>query len=166
MIEPPTIEEPEKLSIINDPRNKGILTIPQKTIVNQSSKKMVMLSFEFVNIGVIDTMNEKFQAEVIIQSKWEVYPDLEKNRDILNEYDPDRHWNPKLYIENAITVREEIDYEPSIEGDRYFITETRNTKGSSLVFLQFSIKIYLIIFLFIILIHRIFLGPFKTQKCK
>lgn len=129
VIEPPTIEEPEKLSIINDPRNKGILTIPQKTIVNQSSKKMVMLSFEFVNIGVIDTMNEKFQAELIIQSKWEVYPDLEKNRDILNEYDPDRHWNPKLYIENAINVREEIDYEPSIEGDRYFITETRNTKG-------------------------------------
>ena len=54
-----------------------------------SELKNVQVVIEFTRIGEIDTMNEKYQAEVIIESKW-----VEKRE--MTSYDPDVDWNPKV----------------------------------------------------------------------
>jgi len=55
-------------------------------------------------MGEIDTMNEHFNAEMFIESKW-------IQTENITEYSPQSHWNPKLYIENAINEpKEKIKY--------------------------------------------------------
>lgn len=68
----------------------------KRALIARSPKHVVQTAFEFTRIGEIDTLDEKFQAEVIIESKWKIDPMTEP--DILNkgEYDPKKNWNPKL----------------------------------------------------------------------
>lgn len=117
-------EKKEETQFQNDnirSRNLGTMALTEK--------RTVMTAFEVINIGIIDTMNEKYQAEVNIESRWEVFPNQKDNEDVINNYNPEKHWNPKLYIENAVAVKEEISYDTTIENNRYFITEKRNAKG-------------------------------------
>lgn len=88
--------------------------------------RIVQVVIEFTRIGEIDTMNEKYQAEIIIESKWR------DKRDYDNiEYDPDVHWNPRLFIENAINeIKENITYRVTKENGSSIITEVRRSKGS------------------------------------
>lgn len=65
------------------------------SVNNPLDQKNVLITIEFVRIGEIDTMNEKYNAEILIETKWL------SNEDIV-EYNSERHWNPKLYIENAL----------------------------------------------------------------
>ena len=69
-------------------------------------------------------MNEKYGAEVQIVSKWFEYDDE------IIEYDPNKHWNPKLYVENTLNnAKEQIKYEVVKNDDHYAITETRVVKS-------------------------------------
>ena len=61
----------------------------------QEQPRIVQVTVEFIKLGEIDTMNEKYSAEVLIESKW-----LEP--EFITNYSLDRHWNPQLYIENAL----------------------------------------------------------------
>lgn len=91
---------------------------------NENEFRYVQVVIEFYRIGEIDTMNEKYQAEIHIESKW-----VENDTDIV-EYDPKKHWNPKLYIENAFQEpKEHVTYEISKENENTFITEIRHVKG-------------------------------------
>ena len=91
------------------------------------TKRCVSVTFEFVSIGEIDMMNEKFQAEVIIESKWKLTTSFE----ISGEFDPKLHWNPELYIENAhYNIREQIKYRVTKVDDDIFVTEYRLAKGN------------------------------------
>ena len=65
-------------------------------IINKSLR-IIEVQIVFLQIGEVDTMNEKFQAIVKIKSKW-----LEN--EIITDYDPKGYWNPKLFIENALHV--------------------------------------------------------------
>ena len=56
--------------------------------------RVVECSLQFLQIGEVDTMNERFQAVVLIKAKW-------YESDKITDYDPKKYWNPKLYIENA-----------------------------------------------------------------
>ena len=80
---------------------------------------------EFVRIGEIDTMNEKYQAEIRIEARW-------YEREKITEYDRKKYWNPELYIENILQEqKEQIKYDVSTD-NRYegvMITEIRNLKG-------------------------------------
>ena len=71
-------------------------------------------------------MNEKFQADVIIQSEW-----IDNSDDLLlTRYDPNKQWNPKLTIENIITINEEtITYNVTTRNGFNIITELRIIKG-------------------------------------
>ncbi|CAF0930392.1 unnamed protein product [Brachionus calyciflorus] len=98
-------------------------TISTKSNANNNIRN-VEVFVKFLSIGEIDTMNEKYHAELLIESKW-----LEDSQII--EYDPKINWNPKLYIENALPdVRENISYSISRYFDNTFVTETRYLKGS------------------------------------
>lgn len=102
----------------------------KRALIARSPKHVVQTAFEFTSIGDIDTLNEKFQAEVIIESKWKIDPMTEP--DILNkgEYDPKKNWNPKLFIENALTVKEEVTFEISVEDNKdCYVTEIRTVSG-------------------------------------
>ena len=50
----------------------------------------VEVEIEFLRIGEIDNVNEKFTAEVKIIAKWFEFIDIN-----IESYDPLIHWNPK-----------------------------------------------------------------------
>ena len=52
----------------------------------------VQVFVEFRRIGEIDTMNEKYQAEFVIEAKWTM-------ADLGGDYNPHIDWNPQIYIE-------------------------------------------------------------------
>lgn len=89
--------------------------------------KHVQVSVVFLRFGEIDTLNEKFQAEVMVQSKW-VDPD-----DKMTKYDPNdtNIWNPKLFIENMISIAkpEIIEYNIVKEEGKTVVIETRHANG-------------------------------------
>ena len=87
--------------------------------------RYVQVLIQFLRIGEIDTMNEKYHAEIKIESKWV------ENEDIV-EYDPKnyKYWNPKLYIENALEdTKQQITYDVQLENDKFIVTELRIVKG-------------------------------------
>jgi hypothetical protein len=91
-----------------------------------SESRVVHIVVEFMRMGEIDTLNEKFHADLFIESKWI------ETENIGNEYDPKKHWNPRLYIENAFQEPKEIiRYEMSRDANNVlFITEKRVVKGN------------------------------------
>ena len=68
-------------------------------------------------------MNEKYQADVIIQTEW-------IDNSVITVYDPKVHWNPELLIENQLSVtNESITYDVSMKNGYTVVTETRRVKG-------------------------------------
>ena len=101
----------------------------RKSILDPNSKltKYVEVYIRFLSFGEIDTMNEKYQAEILIESKWSLDGDL-------SSYDPKIDWNPKLYVENALNdVKESISYQSFKVADELIIIESRYIKGISLI---------------------------------
>ena len=97
---------------------------PSSTKTPVAFAKLIWVRIEFCGIGDIDTVNEKYQAEVKIKSKWYDEGDIE-------EYDKKKHWYPKLFIENALdNVKEEITYDVTKVDDKCMIVETRIAKGN------------------------------------
>jgi hypothetical protein len=81
---------------------------------------------EFTKLGDIDTLNERYNAVFNIESRWVEHKDTD-----MVKYDPNKNWNPKLYIENAfIDPKETIRYSISRNLDNSLtITEYREAKG-------------------------------------
>ena len=88
--------------------------------------RTVWVRIVYEGIGEVDTMNEKFNANVRIKCKW-YHPDNEE----FDTYDPKKHWYPKLYIENALeNVKEDLYYKITrLDNGKRLITETRVAKG-------------------------------------
>jgi hypothetical protein len=98
-----------------------------------------------MNLGEIDTLNEKYQAQASIESRWVVDFDklssglpsddqqrlLEGKTISLLKYG-DSHWHPHLYIENALgDLKEQIRYSArrSKEDHEIYVCEHRDIKG-------------------------------------
>ena len=104
--------------------NNNELVRSYKTLSNENKKCDVIIDFNFIKIGEIDMMNDKYQAEVYIEAYWIANENIEK-------YDPAVHWNPLLYIENLVTESmHTIEYKMSYnENNQLIITEHRKIKG-------------------------------------
>lgn len=91
--------------------------------------KLVEVRVEFITFGEVDTFNEQFKAHVLVRSRW-----FEDGH--IEEYDPKKDWNPKLFVDNAIPEKyyEEIRYKMQQQGDRTEITEIRTCKGFGAAF--------------------------------
>jgi hypothetical protein len=63
--------------------------------ISENEHNIVQVTVEFVKMGEIDTINEKYNAEIIIEAKW-------ITKDIIEVYNPEQHWNPQLFIENSL----------------------------------------------------------------
>lgn len=97
----------------------------EEKLQNNESTRNVLIGIQFDRIGEIDTANEKFQADITIEAKWREFT-------IIDKYDPEVHWNPRLYVENSLQeIKDQIKY--SIERDEKtntsIITQRRNLKG-------------------------------------
>lgn len=89
-----------------------------------NSCRDVEIRVDFLRIGEIDTMTEKYTCEVMIESKW-----TETNTSI-EKYDASKHWNPKLYIQNALNEPKESNtYDIQAENNCLKITETKIIRG-------------------------------------
>jgi hypothetical protein len=65
----------------------------EKPLVKRSTRsRTVTIGIQFDRIGEIDTMNEKFYAELTIESQW-------RENKIIHNYDTNVDWDPKLFIE-------------------------------------------------------------------
>lgn len=82
------------------------------------------MKIEFNKMGEIDTMNEKYSAEVIIESKWS---DFDTS---IVDYDPLKHFNPKVFVQNVLNEpKETVRYEVEREVNCLKITEIKTVKG-------------------------------------
>ena len=129
--------------------NGGVALVKRGSFVKMTSlnsfARVVQVRIEFMSLGEVDTMNEKYQAEIRIKSRWQ-------DEEEIDEYDKTKHWNPKLFIENALdNVREEITYSVTRSDGKSTITETRISKGGFLIhtihYLQRVVLPYLIMHL-------------------
>lgn len=121
------IDKPVALHMdtLNDNTNESaVVGVGTTNSETANYAKLVWVRIEFITFGEVDTFNEKYQAEVKIRSKWYDEGDID-------EYDRDKHWNPKLYIENAMhDVKEEVKWSVTKLEDKVMVTETRTAKGS------------------------------------
>lgn len=90
----------------------------------ENTPRNVEVEINFLKLGEIDTMNDKFTAEVVIVSKWS---DFDQSIDV---YDPQKHWNPKLFIQNVLNEpKEVVKYDFEKDTNCLKITETKIVKA-------------------------------------
>ncbi len=118
-------EENDFISNINCIINSNELSLYKCTNNTSfdSKIKIIECRVEFVRVGNVDTFRECYSATVKIRSKW-------YENEIITEYNPNLHWNPCIYIENAISnTNDEVKYKTSIMNEKTEITEIRTCYG-------------------------------------
>lgn len=91
-----------------------------------NSKKNVFIGITFDRIGEIDTMNEKFVADITIESFWE-------DENVIGKYNESTDWNPNLLIDNILSEnRKTTKYkvERIDERNTTKVTQIQSIKGS------------------------------------
>ncbi len=117
----------------SNPKQKQLQSVSKTFILQNSVEsenlKKIQCRVEFVNIGEVDTFREQFKAYVIVRSRW-----FEKEK--IEEYDAETHWNPQLYIQNLIPekIYETVTYKVIQHEDTTEIIETRSCKGLKIFF--------------------------------
>jgi hypothetical protein len=109
---------------INNEIEAARLHNKQKINQKQQARK-VFICFEFSKIGEIDTLNERYQAVFHIEIRW-------IEQEIIEKYEPDKHWNPKIYVENVfqeIVENKKYTTQPIPQTNYTLITESRRIKG-------------------------------------
>ena len=92
-----------------------------------NSFKTIKCRVQFINFGTVNVIDEVYRASIVVKSRWQ---DSAK----ITKYDPEKHWNPRLYIENGQTIPsvnwiEDITYK-CVEFKEYTeIIETRCITG-------------------------------------
>lgn len=90
----------------------------------ENTPRNVQVKVDFLKMGEIDTMNEKFTAEILIESKWSDFDTT------IVDYNPNVNWNPKLYIQNVLNdPKETTKYEFEKEANCLKITEIKVVKA-------------------------------------
>ena len=87
----------------------------------------VNVRIEFVRIGEIDNLNEKFHAEIRIISNW-----IENETVENNNKDQEVNWNPQIFIKNALNeIKETNFYKIETSSHGKMITEIKTIKGNN-----------------------------------
>ncbi|CAF1543780.1 unnamed protein product, partial [Adineta steineri] len=106
---------------------------------------IVHVRLVFLRIGEIDTLNEKYQAHVSIESRWSILSKkfsyklssddqqrLNNGKSISLEKYSQSYWHPQLYIENGLgDLKEQIKYSAKLNKENHTIDicEHRDIKG-------------------------------------
>ena len=100
------------------------LLINNESIV-KSHSVVVQLYLVFLRVGEIDNLKERFQAEAYFEACWE-----DNTIDPKDKFDPRRHWDPELFIQNAVgNLKQDIKYKIERVDNRTMIYEMRMIKG-------------------------------------
>jgi hypothetical protein len=103
-------------------RRKSSVIVRQNPVLHlteqQTEARIVRIRLVFIHIGEIDTLNEKYQADIYLEARWsEERMNLntlkltpQERRQLLyenltvkiNEFNSAIHWSPQLFIENVI----------------------------------------------------------------
>ncbi|CAF1069948.1 unnamed protein product [Brachionus calyciflorus] len=84
----------------------------------------VYIRVSFTKIHEIDTLNQRFHAELLIESKW-----FDQSVKTINHDLKSLEWKPEIYIENALNEpKEEITYR-IIQSENLMVCEIRKIKG-------------------------------------
>ena len=111
--------------------------------------RTVDIEIVFNRIGIIDIINEFFQAEINIESSW-------IDDQVFEKYDPDKNWNPKLYIKNIITTNK--------EDIKYFVT--KDDSNNTVVTQRMTVKGKILLYTFEFLIWKIQRSYEEAEKIK
>lgn len=127
--------------------SKELPSISSKLLLNAkgeletSNPKEIQIRIIFLRVGEVDTVNEKYFAEILVESKWEE-PKLEeefaKTSDPSKLYEKEerefqngnKFWNPQLFIDNVLNepkqhIHFKIKKELVQSSDSYLIDENR-----------------------------------------
>ncbi|CAF1363861.1 unnamed protein product [Adineta steineri] len=121
-------------------------TIESYLLSSQIDKAtIVRIRLVFLRIGEIDTLNEKYQAHVSIESRWSILFEkfsynlssddqqrLNNGKSVSLEKYSQSYWHPQLYIENGLgDLKEQIKYSAKLNKENHTIDicEHRDIKG-------------------------------------
>ncbi|CAF3767478.1 unnamed protein product [Rotaria sp. Silwood1] len=122
-----SIDDIQKASVVSSnpylvyPRRKSSSVALNSSVLHSIEDNInghiVRIRLIFIRIGEIDTLNEKYQADIYFEARWIDRIDLD-TLDLtaqqrtqlinelatirLNDFSPITHWTPELSIENAI----------------------------------------------------------------
>ncbi|CAF3774835.1 unnamed protein product [Adineta steineri] len=106
-------------------------TSPLKHLVIKNTHEAVQVRIRciFLRVGEIDTLNERYYAEILLQASWE---DLSLKNLPNQLFDPIIHWTPQLELMNGIgDLKDEIVYTARFNGQGIAtITEHHKLKGT------------------------------------
>ncbi|XP_046574337.1 LOW QUALITY PROTEIN: cys-loop ligand-gated ion channel-like [Haliotis rubra] len=87
----------------------------------------VYIRVVFLKIGEVNTLKEKYAADVFLQARWE----QPKHYKQLDENGKEEEWDPQLQIENVLgdAKEEEWRYKEAISPDHFRVFECRRIKG-------------------------------------
>jgi hypothetical protein len=95
-------------------------------VLNREIPNDVYVHASFTKIHDIDTVNQRFQAEVLIESRWHD-SSLKSTKDLASI-----EWKPEIYIENAVNdPKEEVSYKIVMDKQTnlLMVSEIRKVKG-------------------------------------
>jgi hypothetical protein len=91
--------------------------------VEEKKVRHVQVMIEFLRIGQIDNMGEKYDAEINFEATW-------TENEMITNYDPNVYWNPMIYVENLLIKHTSaITYSLRQSDEATIITEIHNIKG-------------------------------------
>jgi len=93
----------------------------------------LLINISYTKILDIDTINQRFQAEAIIESKW-VDPSITAFNP---KIDQKSIWTPDLYIENGIKdIKEEVTYQiVPVRAEEVAKYTTKNKNKNEMIFM-------------------------------
>ncbi|CAF1500714.1 unnamed protein product [Adineta steineri] len=116
-----------------------------RSLSQMDKATIVHVRLVFLRIGEIDTLNEKYQAHVSIESRWSILFEkfsynlssddqqrLNNGKSVSLEKYSQSYWHPQLYIENGLgDLKEQIKYSAKLNKENHTIDicEHRDIKG-------------------------------------
>ncbi|KAK6179604.1 hypothetical protein SNE40_011923 [Patella caerulea] len=90
----------------------------------------VYIRLVFLKIGEINTLKEKYAADIFYQARWQLPPGHQKISRIA-DYNKDSVWHPQLYIENVLgDAKEDVwRYAETNSDGKISVFECRRVKG-------------------------------------
>ena len=107
--------------------NEKLNSIVNNEVIRKTQPVVVRVFLNFLNIGEIDNIKERFQADAYIESSWE---DDKVTLNASGEFDPSSNWEPEIFIDNAIGgLKQDVRYKFEKKGNKTTVVEMRSIKG-------------------------------------
>ncbi|ESN99605.1 hypothetical protein HELRODRAFT_176770 [Helobdella robusta] len=123
------------------PANILVASVSYKNLHNTNNKNKekitVRVKVNFMKIGVIDTIRDRYHADVMVQTKWRE-PKFDEYALSLDQANLESCWNPHVTIWNGV---EDLQYETTIfleldSDQRAWICERKRTRGQFFEFME------------------------------